>query len=383
MKLALLCCDPDVRFGDGYACPSRLRGLAYGLARAGHEVTAICAGSEPGQSELGDAVAVRALRLPVSVREIDWHFSRVQPDAVIEWHVPGSLEGARAAAEAGVPHLYDLSRHSLGDGISTSAAVRGALPEALGLSRGAIAPTARVAARVRELAGERYPLDVIGQATAADFLAPPEPEDVARVERVLVMREEPVRIGFYGPLAADCGLIPLVKALGRVPREQRPRLLVFGDGPERNPALIAAEDAHVGLVLAGRVVPREAPAHLALLDIAVVPGDEDGGVPQALIEAMATQRAVIAPKCDAIAPFVRDGRDALLVPPDDVDALADALLPLMADAPRREKLGHHARRTVMSEHTWDARAAQLAAFAERVAERSMSEPAVVRVPQRA
>jgi len=383
MKLALLCCDPDVRFGDGYACPSRLRGLAYGLARSGHDVTVICAGSEPGQTELGDAVAVRALRLPVSVREIDWHFSRVQPDAVIEWHVPGSLEGARASAEAGVPHVYDLSRSSLGDGIATSAAVRGALPEALGLSRGAIAPTARVASRVHELAGEAYPLDVIGQAAAAEFLAPPAPEDIARVERVLALRDEPVRVGFYGPLGADSGLPSLVKALGRVPRDLRPRLLVFGDGPGRNPALVAAEDARVGLVLTGRVAHREAPAHLALLDIAVVPGDDDGGVPQALIEAMAMQRAVIAPKCDAIAPFVRDGRDALLVPPDDADALADALLPLMTDGPRREKLGEHARRTVMSEHTWDARAAQLAAFAERVAERSTAEPAAVRMPQRA
>ncbi len=101
-----------------------------------------------------------------------------------------------------MPHLYDLSRHSLGDGISTSAAVRGALPEALGLSRAAIAPNARVAARARELAGERYPIEILAQATAAEFLDPPAPEDVARVERMFVMRDEPVRVGFYGPLGA-------------------------------------------------------------------------------------------------------------------------------------------------------------------------------------
>ena len=48
---------------------------------------------------------------------------------------------------------------------------------------------------------------------------------------------------------------------------------------------------------------------------------------------------------------VRDGENGILVPPGDVNALAGALLSLLADSPRRAELGRAARTTVESEFT--------------------------------
>jgi glycosyltransferase involved in cell wall biosynthesis len=365
MRIALLSSDPDVVYGDGHACPVRLRGLAHALARAGHDVTLILSGLEPGCADPAPELALRTLRMPVSVREIDWHFSRIRPDVVIERHVPGSLEGATAAAEAGVPHLYDLeSVPRLG--IGTSLSVRGALPEALALSRGALVADERAAERLRALMGVEFEVGVVANAVGEAFLGTPAHDQVGRIERQLRLSPHGSRIACYGPLVRDGGLVPLVSALGLLPAEKRPRLVVIGDGPERNPALAAADEAQVGLVLCGSVPQRDAPAYLALCDLVVVPGDEDEGVPRSLVEAMAMRRAVIASATDAARRVARHGHDALLVPFGEPEALAGALEELLADGARRERLGAQARRAVATRHTWEARTEPVERLVDRV-----------------
>ncbi len=359
MRVAMLSCDPAVGFGDGRMCPSRLRGLSHALARAGHEVTVICAGPEAAHEEAESGVTVRSLRLPVSVREIDWHFSHARPDAVIERLLPGSLEGAEAAAGAGLPHVYDLEIGADEPTLSTSASVRGALPAALALSRGAVVPGEAAAARLRALMGPAYAIGVIGDAAGREFLSQPPPDQVARIDELLRIPYGMPRILFHGRLERGCGLLPLVRAAGLLPAARRPRIVVTGDGPERNPALAEAEKAGVGLVLCGRVEPREMPAHLALGELAAVPGEECAGSVMALLEAMAMARAVVGPAGETLRRLARHDLEARLVPFDDAGARAGELLALLEDGNRRRALGSQARRAVTARHTWDARVAPL------------------------
>ena len=365
MRIALLSSDPEVVYGDGHACPARLRGLAHALVSAGHEVSLMVSGLEPGCADPGPELDLRVLRVPVSVREIDWHFSRVRPDIVIECHLSGSLEGAMAAAEAGVPHIYDLDCVPRA-GLGTSHSVRGALPEALALSRGALVADEQAAGRVRALMGEGFDVHVLANAVGAQFLETPAHDQVARIERALRLAPGTPRIGCYGPLVRDGGLVPLVRALGLLPAEVRPRLVVIGDGPERNPALVAADEANVGLVLCGTVPRYEAPAYLALCGVVVTPDERDDGMPRAMLEAMAMHRAVVAPASEAARRVARHGHDAQLVAFDEPQVLADALALLLADAALRSRLGGQAHRTVVARHTWDTRIAIVERLVDRV-----------------
>src|SRR5262249_58493278 len=82
------------------------------LLRRGHQVSAIVAnaGAESGYTALAErGLEVRVLRQPRTVREIDWQLSQVKPDLVLERLSLLSPEGALAAAEAGVPHLYEVN----------------------------------------------------------------------------------------------------------------------------------------------------------------------------------------------------------------------------------------------------------------------------------
>ncbi len=366
MRIALLSSEPDVVFGDGHACPARLRGLAHALVRAGHTTSVICPACEPAPSGEAPGPSLRPLRMPASVREIDWHLSGTQPDVVIERFHPGSLEGALAAAEAGVPHLYDVERPPRTQGLATSSAVRGALPEALSLSRGAIVASEQGAERVRAIMGGDYPTEIVASAPDPAFLAPPAREEVERVARRLRLSGGQAGVAFFGPLERDCGVLPLVRALGQVGGAPRPRLLVIGDGPERNPALAAAEDAGVGLVLCGRPPSGERPAHLALCEIVAVAGGDVDGASAALLEAMAAGRAVLAPPTDSVRAVARHDHDAHLVAFEPTEPLAETVRELLANAARRQRLGAQACRTVTARHTWDLRCRQVEEMIERV-----------------
>jgi glycosyltransferase involved in cell wall biosynthesis len=67
------------------------------------------------------------------------------------------------------------------------------------------------------------------------------------------------------------------------------------------------------------------------------------GFPNALLEAMAMGCAVIAADCPSgPRELVLDGKNGLLVPPENVEALAAALKTLMGDIALRRRLGERA-----------------------------------------
>jgi glycosyltransferase-like protein len=75
----------------------------------------------------------------------------------------------------------------------------------------------------------------------------------------------------------------------------------------------------------------------------------------AVLEAMAAGLPVIATSIPVFGEYLRDGTDALLVPPGASPALADAMHDVMQDEPLRVRLAA-AGRDVAARYTWDAAA---------------------------
>jgi len=119
------------------------------------------------------------------------------------------------------------------------------------------------------------------------------------------------------------GLDVAVRALTRL-REVEPRavLVVLGEGPER-PKLTAD-----GVYLPGRV--GDVAAWYRRAELLVHPARWEGfGL--AVLEAMLAGKPVVASRVSSIPELVVDGETGLLVPPDDADALAEALLAVLSN----------------------------------------------------
>ncbi len=175
--------------------------------------------------------------------------------------------------------------------------------------------------------------------------------------------EEGANIVAVGRLVPKKGFDLLIRAFAQLDRPGV-RLIIAGDGPER--AHLAALSEREGV--ADRVDLVGAKPHgqaLALIRSAAIfslpcrtssTGDRDG-IPVVLMEAMAAGKPLIAGRLETIAELVEDGRSGLLVPPDDVDALAAALRRLLDDPAAGREMGLAGRARVAEEFAdainWD------------------------------
>lgn len=127
------------------------------------------------------------------------------------------------------------------------------------------------------------------------------------------------------------------------------RLVIVGEGPlERDLHEMAQQ-----LGVDARVEWRSRVADVASLyracDMFVLASRYEG-LPNVVLEAMAAGRAVIVSDATAGAlEYVADGQSGLIVPVDDVDALADAFVRLANDRSLCERLGAAAQRRIASD----------------------------------
>jgi glycosyltransferase involved in cell wall biosynthesis len=75
------------------------------------------------------------------------------------------------------------------------------------------------------------------------------------------------------------------------------------------------------------------------------------GLPMALLEAMVAGNAIIASATAGIPEAITTGREGILVPPGDLEALTAALKILLTDPNRRRELGDAARARADREFT--------------------------------
>lgn len=143
-----------------------------------------------------------------------------------------------------------------------------------------------------------------------------------------------------GRLVEEKGHDLLLRAFARLgPRFSAWHLVVLGEGPWRG----RLESLRETLGLGGRVslpgAVRDPHRLLRQADLFALPSREEA-FPMALCEAMACGLpVVVAEYHDAVREIVRDGVDGLVVPREDVEALAAALGRLMADPAERARLG--------------------------------------------
>jgi glycosyltransferase involved in cell wall biosynthesis len=124
------------------------------------------------------------------------------------------------------------------------------------------------------------------------------------------------------------------------------------------------------------VVPQDAvPALLAAADVAVVPSihDEAGnvdGLPNTILEIMASGTALVTTSAGGIGTVVSDGQTARLVPERDAHALAEAIAGVLRQPSQRAEIGRRAREMVCREYSWG----RVAETFERIYERVGASP---------
>jgi glycosyltransferase involved in cell wall biosynthesis len=160
-----------------------------------------------------------------------------------------------------------------------------------------------------------------------------------------------LRLLAVGRLVDKKGFDVLLEAMTMVDRPCLLRIVGTGSLLPRLQAMI--EDLGLGdrVELVGRSTHNTLPAEYVAADVVVTPsvvdsqGDRDG-LPNVVLEAMASARPVVASDVAAISTAVRDGVTGTLVRPGDSRELGRALRELADDPSRRRSMGAAGRRVV-------------------------------------
>ncbi len=166
----------------------------------------------------------------------------------------------------------------------------------------------------------------------------------------------------------------LVRAFGRArTRFLRPApLVIWGGAPGEwegeHPHDVAVSEGIPDVLFVGWRGHDELPMGLSCSDLLVAPSvDEPFG--QVYLEAMACGLPVIATRSGGPVSFVNalpDAENGWLVPPDDVDALADALVEAVNADDERRRRGANALAQVRASYSWSSLALRFAAEYESV-----------------
>lgn len=209
---------------------------------------------------------------------------------------------------------------------------------------------------------------VLPNVVDADVFAP-------KTESLHVTDATEAVLGFCGELRHKKGLTFLLRALAEVRRSRPARLLVIGDVRPREQteisafALVEPETAEHITVTGHLDDPQQVAERLRQCDVVLQPSVWDG-MPNAVLEAMACERIVIASDAGGIPEVIEHGKDGFIIKKSQLHRLGEAILEVLSlPDSERVQLGRAARQRILRDFNAEQERARLRVVVERLRSR--------------
>jgi len=182
-----------------------------------------------------------------------------------------------------------------------------------------------------------------------------------------IKRDDSIKLLFVGRLEPRKGLKYLISAMNILVEKYNVTLYVAGDGPLK-PAYrqYIGEKTHDRIIFLGYIHKDELPSLYRSCDIFISPaiGGESFGI--VLLEAMATQKPVVATRISGYMEVIEEGKDGLLAEPKDPASLARKISILIENEGYRNMLATRGREKVLRKYTWEKVAKQVLEYYKEI-----------------
>jgi glycosyltransferase involved in cell wall biosynthesis len=198
-------------------------------------------------------------------------------------------------------------------------------------------------------------ISVVENGTDPDLF---KPIDRKKAKKLIGVNPDYLYIGFIGMFAVWQGLDYLLRAIPEILRVYKDiRFLMVGDGPLMPTIKKAVSKFEKGkVILTGRVPYQKANLYINAFDIGVAPfikKRNDGMVsPMKIRDYAACGVPIITTKIRGLE-MVEEESIGILVPPDNPEALSEALIKLIENPDLRHKMGKRGREIAEKEFSWE------------------------------
>ncbi|RMF69750.1 MAG: glycosyltransferase [Calditrichaeota bacterium] len=200
------------------------------------------------------------------------------------------------------------------------------------------------------------------------------PERNLELRKQLGLPETSLVVGTVARLHPQKGHRYLIEAAGTiVARFPQARFVFVGDGDLRAELEAQVRARNLGenvLFLGFRSDVKDL---LRTFDVFVLPSLYEG-LPNVVLEAMATALPVVATSVDGTIELVQDGETGFLVPPEDPNALADKIGLLLSDEALRNEMGRKGRARVEREYSLEKQVSSFQELYEQYVNSRTSHP---------
>jgi glycosyltransferase involved in cell wall biosynthesis len=334
----------------GVVC--RLLPLPHSLARLGDSALI---GQKARRIE-AVGLATRGPAAALTTASYLTQFRRLMRSEAPDWIQTNGMKAhiiAAWGAPAGVPVVWHLHDY---------ASARPVMAHLLRLSARrrvrVVAVSRSIASDARQVLGTRVPLHVIHNAIDLDRFAPGTGNGTWLDAAAGLAPAPPgtVRVGLVATFARWKGHDVFLEAAARIPTAQPCRFYIIG-GPIyralgsqhtieelRRRARALGLDGRLGFT--GHLA--DPAAALRAVDVVIHASTRPEPFGRVIVEAMACARAVVAVREGGAAELFEDGVDAVACPPSEPEALACAIMRLIADPELRERLGAAGRAAALA-----------------------------------
>ncbi len=256
--------------------------------------------------------------------------------------IPHAVSAYLAHEMTGIPYVVTLHGsdvHTLGADPAYQPATRFAVEAADAVT----CVTKHICQTAEQTLGVRCKINPITNFTDPDQFKPGP-----CIHRCEEHQKELVHVSNFRPVKR----VPdLVTAFAQISSEvPDATLLLLGDGPERPTVERLIREFNLGDRVRCPGFKRDVYTYLRCAHAFVLCSELEGA-PLSILEAMSSGLPVVATEVGGIPELITDGKNGLLVPFGDIDALANKLYAVLTDDVLAQSLGEQARKSILANHT--------------------------------
>jgi glycosyltransferase involved in cell wall biosynthesis len=302
------------------------------------------------------AALVSPLYLQGACRALKRTADRLKPDIIhAHWAVPNGLAAGLTRLET----PFGIGLHGSDVFMAEKPPIRPLVAMALNRSSFLTGCSPELVDRICDIGFEKSRSTVIPYGVDVEKFCPESDRRLVWRDRLGIPRDATVALT-VGRMVTKKGFHVLLPALERVLVESPDTHVVFAGQGDRlqefeTAAAAVSDRTHFpGVILRDTLPDLYRTADLFVLPAVHDPKGNVDGLPNVILEAMATGLPIIASEISGIPLAVGHGIEGLLVPEQDQQALEEALLTLLGDSVLRQRMGRASRMKAETDLTWDS-----------------------------